>query len=1066
MTKMMPLLRYFLVAGIVTCTQLTCISFSPLMNSYSPLLYAQTGTAAISGRILDAQNAVIPEAEVEIRNVNTNATQLTRSNNDGIYSFPALQPGIYVMNVRKQQFRTVSVTGIELHTQDSVSRNFVLQVGSSAESITVNANSEHMQTDSAAIGLLVDRTFVENMPLNGRSFQDLIALAPGSVSSAQGNGLYSVNGQHDDANYFTVDGVGANLNQGIAYGGLSPLVAGSGVYPAQTALGTTQALASVDALQEFRIQTSGYSAEYGRQPGGQIEIVTRSGANDLHGSLFDYFRNDALDANNWFANAFGQPRQAEHQNDFGGTLGGPIFIPKLYDGKDHTFFFFSYEGLRLLLPGFAEEYEPTVAFRQTAAPGVVPFLNAFPIPNPDGPVSSDGITALFAKGFSEPSSIDAISVRLDQTLGARAQVFVRYSGTPSVNETRDSSPVSQVVRVKSDTQSWTIGSTMKISNALLDEFRFNYSTSNGTTTENLDSFGGAVPFPKSLLLPPQFATDTYYGTVFLVPQGASLNADPKYFLQYARQKQWNVLDSISWTLAAHTVKFGVDYRRLDPLSDPQKYSSEVELTSVNSIQQGIADLVAPITRGVARPIFNNLSLYIQDTWKANRRFTLDYGLRWELNPSPGSQDGVYPLAVTQTSDLASIQLAPRGTPVYKTSYNDFAPRLGLAYEVLHSASHPLVLRGGIGLFYDTGQALGATGYGGYPFEALNLLYSQPLPLSVADLTPPSLNFPLTPPYGVLSISDPHLKVPSTLQWNVSVNEGLGARNTLTVSYVANSGRNILYSQLYNLTGINPDFTQTNITSNQSSSSYNALQVQDQGYVARGLQLIASYTWAHAIDNASSDFGAEFSPGFAPIRGNSDNDIRQVLNAALNYQVASVDANRFTRALTSGWLIANRFTAQTGYPFDVYQGTYVLPDGGQAYIRPDLVPGVALYEKNVPDVPGGWQLNPAAFRLVPTDPNTGAPVRQGTLGRNYIHGPGFWSLNTAVQRDFPLHERLNLLFRVEAFNIFNHPNFGQIDNLLTDPTFGQPVSTATIGVANPLYATGAARSLQLMLKLQF
>ena len=253
-----------------------------------------------------------------------------------------------------------------------------------------------------------------------------------------------------------------------------------------------------------------------------------------------------------------------------------------------------------------------------------------------------------------------------------------------------------------------------------------------------------------------------------------------------------------------------------------------------------------------------------------------------------------------------------------------------------------------------------------------------------------------------------------------------------------------------------------LVNNESASNYHALQILDQGYVAPGLQLLTSFTWAHARDSASSD---TFTSLPSPLWGNSDNDVRLTFNTAINYNIPGAKRAGFWGHLSNGWLGAARLTAQTGYPLNIVQGYSFLPDGQQQQVSPDLVPNVPIYLHGVSGAPGGWQLNPAAFNLVPTDAN-GNPARQGTLGRNFLHGPGFFSLNTAIQRRFALSENLGLLFRVEAFNLLNHPNFNNIDTYLPDATFGEAREQATIGTPNQLYGNGAPRSLQLSLKLQF
>lgn len=1019
---------------------------------------AQSTNASVSGRVTDQQNAVIPNTEVEMKNVDTGLTQVTKTNGDGIYSFPALPPGNYVMSVRKEQFQTVSVTGITLHTQDSLSRNFVLQVGSSAVSITVSAADAMWATsDSPAVSTLVTREFVENMPLNGRSFQDLIALTAGTVSSAQQNGLFSVDGQRDNANYYTVDGVSANIYSGTSQPGQGT----AGTLPAQTALGTTQALVSVDALQEFRITTSGYTADLGRQPGGQVQLTSRAGTNEWHGTAFDYLRNTIFDANNWFANKNGIARQQEHQNDFGGTLGGPVTFPGLYTGNNKTFFFFSYEGLRLLLPNFVQELDPTVAFRQAAAPGVQTFLNAFPVPN--GPVSTDGITAQFNSGYSAPSNLDAVGIRIDHNLGQKVRLFGRYSYSPS-DAAHPRTPASNFVTTKTNTWTVTAGATFAISNSAANDARFNYSESNTHFGFSSTSLGGAVPFSSSLVLPDQYVGGGgSQGQIFFSVPGTALRAGFNVGSSIAEQHQYNFADSLSWSHGHHGLKLGVDYRRLLPIVDFGTYEDFLGVRSLSQVQQGTASATVNAVRP-AFPVYNNLSLYGQDHWKIGSRLTVDYGLRWEFDPVPSERHGLNPVAVTEITDLNSATVAPQGTAPYRTQYSNFAPRLGFAWRAASLGSHSLVLRGGFGIFYDTGQAQWALSFGGStvpPFGSSSSFSDVPLPLTAASVAPPSIVSIPVAPYFNFSLLDPHLKLPYTEHFNLTADFGLTARNTLSGSYVGNQGHRLLETQLY-LAEVG-DFQFPYVTDNAGFSNYNSFQVQDRGYLARGLQFVGSYTWAHAIDNVSTDI-AQFS---APVRGNSNNDIRHVFNMAINYEVPTVRTNGLLRALTGGWLLANRFTAQTGYPFNVTQGTYLGPQNQTFDIYPDLVGNVPIYLHDVLAAPGGWQLNSAAFSLVSLNPD-GSPVRQGNLPRNFLKGPAFWNLTSGVERSFPVHESVKLMFRVEAFNIFNHPNFGNIDNFLCDcnPHFGQAFSNQSIGAANQLYATGAPRSWQFMLKLQF
>jgi hypothetical protein len=1047
------------------------LSLAALLLCLPLRMAAQTGLATLSGTVTDPSGAVIAKASVTVTNEATNVAQKTQTNGAGVYVVPALPPGLYRMVVEHQGFKQIEVEDLELHTQDTISRNFVLPVGAASETIQVNGNRNSFD-DSPAVSMTVDREFVENMPLNGQSFQDLIQLAPSTVSD--GDGGYSINGLRTDSNIYTVDGVSANVG-GIlnATSSDAPL---SGAAPMQTALGTTQSLASVDSLQEFTIQTSGYTAEYGRSPGAQVQLTTRSGTNTIHGTLFDYFRNTDLDANSDFNDYFAYPKSAEHQNDFGGTVGGPAVVPRLYDGKDRTFYFFSYEGLRLLIPDSESEYVPTQAFRQWASPNVQPFLNAVPLPN--GPVNSDGCTipntttacdALFAYSFSNPNNLDNISVRLDHTLNTRLHTFLRYADTPSSEATG-----AEAVRATAiNTHSWTAGASAKLKASILDDLRFNYTRDGEEEVIGPKPVDGSVPFPRDLLIPAAYDSPYAYGQSVIFVPGTSLRVNGVYNGANSAQHQYQFVNSFSWTRGKHNTKFGVDWRRLAPTYSAQPYGNLTELRSLTAIQQGFANLVEISASTPTAPVFHNLSAYAEDHWTALSRLSIDYGLRWEFNPPPGPANGEYPVVLT-SDDLASATLAPLGTPPFKTHYDKFAPRIGFAWNAIPSDKHALTVRGGFGIFYDTAQTqIGNAYLSTYPFVVTGpAQVGVPLPLSSSALTPPSSNVSLAPPYPFLGqLSSTTLTLPYTEQWTLSLDESLNPQNKLTVSYVGTNGRKLLFSDYF---GSNPygnaAFGQGFVfTNNASSSSYNALQVQDTGRVSRGLDVVASFTYAHALDNASED-----DSDSAPLWGNSDYDLRRVLNLALNYRMPEANGSRWFRVATNGWLLSNRFSAQSGNPLNITEDVAVLPEGTEVQYFVDRVPNIPIYlhgsaaDVGGAPVPGSWRLNSAAFAMVPTDPTTGNPIRQGTLGRNYVRSPSFWTLNASLQRTFPIHDELHLNFRADAFNILNHPNLGGVDTYLPDSTFGQLLDgyTTLIGSANPLYAMGAQRSLQLSLKLQF
>lgn len=1042
--------------------------------------HAQSGQATLNGQVVDTQNAAISAASVTIISTTTAVQRQTTTNKDGSFTFEALQPGSYSLHVEHPGFAATDATDLTLHTADSLAVVVKLKVGSVNQAVTVSAVS--LTNDNPAVSMTVDREFVENMPLNGRSFQDLIQLAPGAVSS---EGYYSINGQRMDSNNYTVDGVSANL--GGVENSESEVEISAGAYmagavPAQTVLGTTQSLAALDSLQEFTIQTSGYTAEYGRSPGGQVQFTTRSGTNTIHGSAFEYLRNTIFDANSYNNDYDHIAKTAEHQNDFGGTVGGPVIIPKLYNGRDKSFYFLSYEGLRLLLPEHETEYVPTQGFRNAASPYIQPFLNADPLPN--GADNSDGCTvngekggpacdALFNYAYSYPSNIDNYSARIDQSFGGRFHAFVRYADTPSYVQTG----AEQITTNRANVHSWTAGLTTVISSRLLDDLRFNYSRDGEQGNSGLKSVGGSIPYPKSMLIPSAY--DGPYADVGteISLAGTSLSAEHGYSGTASAQHQHQLIDNLSWTRGRHSVKFGVDWRHLTPEYTDNPYQLVASVTSLADIQNGYATSLVIEANAPGLPIFDNLSLYAQDHWKINPKLTVDYGLRWDFNPPPGPSNGHYPVTLT-SNNLATATLTNDGTQPYKTNYHSFGPRFGFAWNALPSQSHSVTVRGGVGIFFDTAQqVIGAAYTNVYPFGATRPTQSQVLfPLSDAALAPPSLNIPVVPPYpSIEALSSPDLTAPYTEQWNLSVDYALNPKNTLTASYVGNNGRKLLFTGYYGEVPGNQNFTSIRLTSNAAQSSYNALQIQDVGRLTNGLSLVGSFTWAHALDNASSDFSS-----YSPIYGNSNYDLRRVLNLALNYQTPTVSWSHWMESVTHGWMLANRFAAQSGDPLSITQATVVLPDGTEVQYTPDLVPGVPMYlhgrtaDVSGAPVPGGWRLNRAAFACTTNGATSGAcpgtPTRQGTLGRNYVREPAFWAWNTALQRSFPIYEHLHADFRVDAFNILNHPNLIEIQTSLSASTFGlNQGNVGTIGAggtASSPYAMGAARSLQFSLHLQF
>ncbi len=675
--------------------------------------------AAVTGLVTDPNGRSVPGVTVIITNLATNVASRTVTNDQGIYRVPSLQPGIYRITIDKDGFKSIVKSGIELHVQDVASINFELQIGSVNETVTVEAGGLVINTTDATVGTVVDRKYVENMPLNGRSFQDLILLTPGVVTSSPNSplasggvnthGEFSVNGQRAESNYYTLDGVSAN--SGIVAG--NPRAATSGSLPVSTILGTTQGLVSVDALEEFRVQSSTYSAEYGRNPGGQFSFVTRSGTNQWHGNAFDYLRNNFFDANDWFNNFFSKPLAALRQNDFGGTLGGPLGFPHVYNGKNKTFFFFSYEGLRLLQPQAATpSFVPDLcmrgagpcptsgpgAGRQPAASALLPIVNAFPLPSPNGVEDAANGIGQFIGTWSNPSSVDSTSVRFDHVVSDKLRLFFRFSNTASTTTVREASnSLAGLFPFSYTTRSYTGGATSAISSRVSNEFRLNYTSNESLNgPPRVTNFGGAQPVD---ILQLQGVDSRTYPFAQVDVFFNAFGADFAAFGQQpdsGKQRQWNLVDALSVSFGRHQIRAGVDFRRLAPIINSNTPIAQYLFISESSVEANTVDFGQAISNAPAHPVYTNYSAFAQDDWRITPRLSLSMGLRWEVNPAPGGKTSNRPYVV-QGSTLSTLTLAPQGTPLWNTAWYNFAPRLGAVYIVRNTPGFETVVRGGGGV---------------------------------------------------------------------------------------------------------------------------------------------------------------------------------------------------------------------------------------------------------------------------------------------------------------------------------------------------------------------------------
>lgn len=1039
------------------------------------VVHAQNTTATLTGTVSDPSGAVVPGVNVSAISIAQGFERSVTTNEEGTYVIPSLPPGEYRVKAEHEGFQTIEVRNVILNVNAYTRVDISLKIPSVEQKVEVLENPSLID-ETPSVGVTVDARLVK-MPLNGRSFQQLLSFLPGIViTKATGveQGQFSVNGQRANANYFSIDGVSGNI--GVPTNA-TPGQSAGGSLPGLSASGGTNNLVSIDALQEFKVELSSYAAEFGRTPGAQVIIVTRSGTNDFHGSIFEIFRNDVLDANDWFANNRGQGKPPLRQNDFGAVLGGPLFIPRFgeggkelwYNGKDRTFFFFSYEGLRLRQPSFAITQVPSLNARQAAPAGIRPYLNAFP--RPTGPALTNNF-AEFAAGFSNPSSFDATSLRIDHHVSPTLILFGRYNNSPSESLQRGvlSTSLNNLDFLRLKTQTLTGGATMVLSSGAVNELRANYSHNSAIRSFSLDSFGGAT-VPDDSILFPAFASSNESSLTFTLSGGRSSQLRVGRNLENL-QRQVNIVDNLAVVRGAHNFKFGVDFRRLSPSIAPRLYGQLVAVAGVNGALQGRATSVNVQSQtGPVVPIYLNFSFFGQDNWRIKRRLTLTYGLRYEINPPPSEASGKEPATLVQIDDPRTFALAAPGQPLWKTTYNNFAPRFGVHFQLSQTPGRETALRGGYGIFYDLGTGVGGQAFISFPFSGLRRLANITFPLvSAADVSAPPIG---TLPIVQLDTADPDLKLPYTHQWNVAVEQSLGKNQTISASYVAALGRRLLRQAQFAgaiLSG-NPIFsslTRVFITSNGATSDYHSLQVSFQRRLTNRLQALSYYNWSHSIDTASSE-SAQFGPTLIldpnRDRGAADFDIRHSFNLALTYDLPTARIGKLGRAIFGDWTVDTIVAAHSGTPVDVT--TFRDIGFGFITLRPDLIQGVPLYLDD-PNVAGGRRFNPAAFK-VPTQP------RQGTLGRNVLRGFSLYQVDLGLGRNFKVSDALSFEFKAEFFNLFNHPNFGDpngdFDSLAT---FGQSQrmygrslgSGGTLGGLNPLYQVGGPRSVQMSLKMRF
>jgi len=1077
------------------------------------LLLAQSFRGSIRGQVVDPNGNAIVGAKISAKNSGTGQVRETVTGEDGAYVLAELPAGEYVVVAEYAGLSPVGQNVI-VNVGSDTSANFDLtRVEKRLEELTVTEESPVIDTTRDVLNEVVDQKLVEELPLNGRDFGKLVALSPGAtvdpsgVAGTQGGfGQFNINGNRDRSNNYMLDGTDNN----------DPFFNNSALN--QTGIGGAPAsLLPIDAIQEFNLQSQ-FGAEYGRNSGSVVNIVTRSGTNTLHGSAFEFFRNSALDARNYF-NSDAQKSVFQNSN-FGASIGGPIV-------KDKTFFFGAYEGQRervgsdflLLVPT-----QPQIQEARTIA-GAINGTPSNPIINP----GLDAILAFYPK--SNTSEIPGVVrdtnngnnfiAKIDENLTNTELLTGRYAFSQSYQIFPFGSPggygtgsrLPQFAQTSpTRVQVVSVSLLSSLSPSKINEVRFGYSryrTSFSSLDADFDPSSVGLNFGTGKLGLPEFDftnIENLGATGFSVPRGRT-------------SQTFQILDNFTWLKGRHTFKFGGEFRRaaISNFNDNLErgifeFTAGVGLSTdpvvdalANFYTGGSQDTtdcctsVSVDTGNTQRTTYNNgFSFFAQDDYRMSSKFTLNYGLRWEYF-GPLSEKNNLLSNLGQDGNLAMV-----GTDglngLYKRDLHDFGPRLGFAWQVAKNT----VVRAGYGIYYDyVPQDILIANFTTSAGVATNPIGPKAiLPLNFDPTafngTNPTANAPImngiaAAPYSIF-VTPQNFHSPYTQNWNFNVQQKLVENASFEARYVGSKGTHLvrltdLNEPNANSVSPNPNYGAMDELTPSSSSSYNALQAIGRVQNVHGISGFAAYVWSKSIDDASDgiDFvpGAAFpqDPGNLPAeRGPSLFDTRDRFTAAINYELPSSGSRP---RLGSGWELNSIVTIQSGRPIPIANST---DTSGRFYFnqRPNVVPGVNPILPNW--TPSTGYLNPLAF----IQPAYGT---FGDLGRDSIFGPGYANVDFSITKNTRLTERLNLQLRVEFFNIFNHPNFalpantiipGYIDNgtpghpdvvpnpaayvngNITQPLLPMGLITQTPDVAqtNPGLGGGGPRVIQLAAKFTF
>ncbi len=1036
-------------------------SFAVLAALLGTQGHGQTTTGSILGTVSDETGGIVPGAAVTVFNSDTGGTRSMETDAQGRYRATNLTLGGYEVSVALAGFRTSVRSGITLTVGAEVVVDLTLSIGAVSERVEVTAEAPLVQTTGSTVSGLVDTQQIQDLPLNGRSFEGLALLQDGvtpfyrgTQSTESGAGFkFSVSGSRANANSFLLDGTIINDAQNFSPGSAANVMLG------------------VETLREFRVLTSTYSAEYGRHMGGVVNAVTKSGTNAFHGNLFYFHRNDNLDANNFFLNKGNQPKPEFKRNQFGASGGGPIVT-------DRTHFFTGFEGLRERKGFVATGRVPIASARNGLVynadgvltdigvdPAIQPYINLFPVPNgPQLTPTSNVADHFTAPG--KPTNEDFFVIKLDHRFGDNHSMFGRYTISDSDTSDPNNNHVHTLNRIARN-QYVTVEETSAFSPTVVNVVRASVarSFSDSINTLLFDNSDALKFLPAQQFGEIVFAQDS-------VEDFGNVTSQPQLW----GRTVWQLSDDVTFFKGGHTFKAGFMFDRIqENTTKHRQFGGGWEFNSVASflanepLEFSFPPAFNDPHRGWRQSIFG---AYIQDDFQLRPNLTLNWGLRWEMATVPTEQHGRlanYPDPVNDFADAPHI-----GNPWYDGGEKDFGPRLGFAWDP--SSNGTTSIRGGFGVYFDHISGLPynrATArvfpfHGSATFDDEDVLAGQFPRLDLSLTSEPD-------PFRFTNYSlAPQMKDPTKVNWTFSVQREVARETVVTATYSGSQSSHLpartngnsapvefdsagqpfirhanfrgrgIEAPRSNAQRVNPNLGQLSVyIFNSGLSNYHGLQLGLRRRLAQGFQAQLSYTWSKAMSTSDGALGrtvdslSGVDASMIPYDLSTDTglslfDMRNSFTANFTYELPfGQGTTGLSRAVVAGWSLRSIVSLQDGMPMNIrlrFDRTRSRVSGGGRTDRPNLRPGASnnpILDSRDPDA----YYDPNVFTLAPivtSEDGTFARAYFGNLARNSVIAPGFVNFDFSIVKNTSISETTNLQFRAEFFNLFNRANFGLPD----------------------------------------